>query len=130
MGNGKWEQKKKLRAGSWQLGASKSNMQHMQHATCNISHDLPVGRTVGKGPSGGTPYETRKACEHDGVISKDVASAWQALVLAEDFADMHFDQRVFRYHNLLALDTSFIRGQLCSDKEFVRKWSGFSTSCH
>jgi hypothetical protein len=61
------------------------------------SHDLPVGRTVGKGPSGGTPYETREACEHHGLISKDMASAWQALVLAEDFADMHMhcDQRVF-----------------------------------
>ena len=57
-----------------------------------FSHDFPVGRTVGKGPSGGTPALTRKACEHHGVISKDLASARQALVLAEEFADIHCDR--------------------------------------
>jgi hypothetical protein len=72
----------------------------------------------------------RKACEHHGVISKDLASARQALMLAEDFADIHCDRWVFRYYNLLALNTSSIPKQLGSDKEFVRKWSGFSTSCH
>jgi hypothetical protein len=64
------------------------------------------------------------------VISKDKAPARKALVLAEELADIHCDRWVFRYYNLLALNSSSIPEQLGSDKRVVRKMSGFSTSCH
>jgi hypothetical protein len=51
-----------------------------------ISHDLPVGRVGRKLLLFGTQAFTRKACEHDGVISKDPMSARHALVLARDSA--------------------------------------------